>query len=259
MDRAILACHGVAVRFGGVQALADIHFEAAQGEITAIIGPNGAGKTTLLNVVSGMVTPSHGTLTFEGRDITSLPAHKRAWGGMVRTFQNLEIFSNMTVLENVTMGCHGRLSVPAWHSMLRTPRSRRLEDEVCREALTALEFVGMSDLAQATAKDLPFGKQRLLELARALAARPKLLLLDEPAAGLNIAETQLLADLILRIRETYDLSVILVEHDMDLVMNIADLVVVLDSGRCIATGTADEVRLNPLVLEAYLGRMEATA
>jgi ABC-type branched-subunit amino acid transport system ATPase component len=253
MAKAILGCSGVAVRFGGVQALADIHFEAEKGEITAIIGPNGAGKTTLLNVISGMVTPSHGSLTFEGRDITTLPAYKRAWGGMVRTFQNLEIFSNMTVLENVTMGCHGRLSVPAWQSLLRTSRSRRLEDEVRREALDALEFVGMSDLAQATAKDLPFGKQRLLELARALAARPKLLLLDEPAAGLNIAETQLLAELIQRIRDTYNLSVILVEHDMELVMRISDSILVLCFGQTISRGTPGLVQKDPKVIAAYLG------
>ena len=154
MASPVLSTAGVSVRFGGVHALADVNFEAVRGEITAIIGPNGAGKTTLLNVISGMVPPSHGLITFDGRDITAAPAHERARAGMVRTFQNLEIFSNMTVLENVTMGCHGRLSVPAWHSMLRTPRSRRLEDEVRREALAALEFVGMADMAEATAKDL---------------------------------------------------------------------------------------------------------
>ncbi len=249
----VLQASSVSVRFGGVQALADVHFAAEGGAITAIIGPNGAGKTTLLNVISGMVQADSGSLLFAGRDITGLPAHERDRAGMVRTFQNLEIFSNMTVLENVTLGCHGRLSIPAWHSLLRTPRSRRLEEEIRAEALEALHFVGMADLAGDTAKDLPFGKQRLLELARALAARPRLLLLDEPAAGLNIAETQALAELIRRIRDTYQLSVILVEHDMELVMGISDAILVLCFGETISRGTPAQVQKDSRVVAAYLG------
>lgn len=253
MSSDVLTCAGLSVRFGGVQALSEVCFAAVQGEITAIIGPNGAGKTTLLNGISGMIPLTEGTLSFAGDDITNLPAHRRCVKGMVRTFQNLEIFTNMTVLENVMLGCHGRMGVPVWHSLLRTARSRRVEACIRREAEQALEVVGLSGLAGTKACDLAFGKQRLVELARALAARPRLLLLDEPAAGLNIAETQALAELVVRIRKDYALSVILVEHDMDLVMGISDAVMVLCFGQAISRGTPAQVQKDPAVIVAYLG------
>lgn len=252
----IMSCSDVSVRFGGVQALKSVTCDAFEGQITAIIGPNGAGKTTLLNVMSGMVMPTGGTLTFSGTEITATPAHLRSRQGMIRTFQNLEIFPNMTVLENVMTGCHARLRIPAWQSLFRLPQACRVEREIRREAEEALEFVGLTGLNDHPAGDLAFGKQRLLELARALAARPKLLLLDEPAAGLNIAETQSLAELIVKIRATYNLSVILVEHDMELVMGISDAILVLCFGELISQGTAAQVQKDPKVIAAYLGEDE---
>ena len=253
MTAALLDVTAATVRFGGVHALTDADFAIAPGTVTALIGPNGAGKTTLLNAITGMAPLTSGAVLLGGADITGLPPHKRAEAGVVRTFQNLEVFTSMSVLENVMAGRHAltRYSVAA--SLLRTPGFRRAERE-CREAaLDCLEFVGLADLADAPAGDLPYGKQRLLEMARALAASPKLLLLDEPAAGLNSKETAELGVLIRAIRDRRGVAVGLVEHDMELVMSVSDYLTVLHFGHPLAAGTPEEIQANPEVIKAYLG------
>jgi branched-chain amino acid transport system ATP-binding protein len=249
----LLAASGVTVRFGGVHALTEADFLIPRGSVAALIGPNGAGKTTMLGAITGMVPVSHGSISLDGRDISPLPSHRRAAAGVVRTFQNLEVFTSMTVLENVMTGRHALTRYSTLGSLLRTPGFRRAE-RICRErALEKLEFVGLADDRDTPAGELPYGRQRLLEMARALAAEPKLLLLDEPAAGLNTRETAVLGQCIRDVRDKLHVTVGLVEHDMDLVMDISDTVTVLNFGQPLATGTPDEIQANPEVVRAYLG------
>ncbi|MBG0776674.1 MAG: ABC transporter ATP-binding protein [Desulfovibrionaceae bacterium] len=253
----MLACTGLEVRFGGVVALDGVDFPVARGSITALIGPNGAGKTTLLNAVTGLVRVAGGAITLNGADITALPPHRRAAAGVVRTFQNLETFSNMSVLENVMTGAHRVIRYPLAHALFKTPLYFRRE-RACRDhAMAQLDFVGLAHLADAPATELAYGSLRLMEIARALAAQPELLLLDEPAAGLNMKETRTLGAIIRRIRDERGVTVALVEHDMDLIMDISDAITVLNFGRELAHGTPAEIQRNPAVVAAYLGEDEA--
>lgn len=252
-ERTVLRCQGLCVRFGGVMALADVDFQVAEGLVAALIGPNGAGKTTLLNVVSGLVGSSSGTVELLGRDMTSLPAWVRAEAGVVRTFQNLEVFTTMSVLENVMTGAHRVVKYGVLGALFKTPEYFRGERRCRALAEEKLEFVGLQGLGRLPAADLPYGRQRLLELARALAAQPRVLLLDEPAAGLNTRETQALAALIRRIRDELGITVVIVEHDMELIMGVSDAVTVLNFGQVIASGTPQEIQRNPEVVAAYLG------
>ncbi len=252
----LLDVSNVTVRFGGIHALTEADFAIAQGSVTALIGPNGAGKTTMLNAITGMVPVAGGSITLDGRDVTALPPHKRAAAGVVRTFQNLEVFTTLSVLENVMTGRHALTRYPIASSLLRTPGFRRAERRCRQAALEKLAFVGLADRQNIPAGELPYGKQRLLELARALAAEPKLLLLDEPAAGLNTKETAALGELIRNIRDQLHVTVGLVEHDMDLVMNVSDHITVLHFGQPLASGTPEQIQGNADVVKAYLGEDE---
>ncbi len=254
----MLRLEDVGKNFGGLPALQDVTFGVPAGRLTALIGPNGAGKSTLINCITGVMAPTTGSIGFQGRDIAGLPAHKVTRLGIHRTFQNLRLFPRLSVLDNVLTGltCEGGSSM--FMAMLRLPYLRHRERRLRLKALEAMDQFGLADKRNWPAGVLAYGDKKRVELARAIVGKPKLLLLDEPVAGLNAEETAAVGEQLRNLRRAGH-TILLVEHDMDLVMNIADLVVVLDSGRCIATGTADEVRRNPLVLEAYLGRMEATA
>ena len=248
----MLEVNGITQVFGGVTALDDVSFSITKGDITGVIGPNGAGKTTLFNIVTGIYTQTAGRVLLESRDISGLPPEKLVRLGMVRTFQNIELFGQMSVLENVMVGLHTKSSSGLLSCSLKMPWSMKEERCIREGAMKWLDFTGITELADVTAANLPFGKGRLLEIARALASEPRIILMDEPAAGLNSQETLMLASLIKRISDL-GITVVLVEHDMELVMDICDRIVVLNLGRKLAEGTPREIQENPEVVAAYLG------
>jgi branched-chain amino acid transport system ATP-binding protein len=249
----LLAVHGVAICFGGIVALDGVSFDLPQGQLLGLIGPNGAGKTTLFNCLSRLYTPASGDIQFEGRSLLDVPPHCIAAIGISRTFQNLALFGRMSVLDNVRVGGHRQTRGNMLSDALRLPGAVRCDAALTDAAWRLLDYFELRAVAATPVSELPFGMQKRVELARALAAAPKLLLLDEPAGGLNHHEVVELGRLIKRIRDERNMTVLLVEHHMHLVMSICDRIVVLDFGRKIAEGTPDEVRANPEVVRAYLG------
>ncbi len=258
MSQAQLRVSALTKTFGGFNAVDNVSFDIAKGQVHSIIGPNGAGKTTLLNMLTGVYQPTRGTVELDGQDITGLAPHTLAARGLARTFQNLQIFFNMSAIENVMVGRHLHECAGWFAAMLRFPRLSAGERESRRESAELMRFVGLGDYIDADAGAMPYGALKRLEIARALASKPKILLLDEPAAGLNATETQDIDALITKLAKA-DITVVLVEHDMHLVMGVSDQIVVLDYGRKLCEGTAQVVRNDPRVIEAYLGSEEFVA
>ena len=253
----LLRVEGLSKEFGGVHAIEDLSFAINPGTIHSIIGPNGAGKTTLFNLITGVYTPSKGRILLDDHDITARPVYELAARGMSRTFQNLQVFFNMTALENVMVGHHLHCDRRLLPSLLRFPGLVKRDRRCAEFCLELMEFVGVARWRDTPAASMPYGALKRLEVARALAAKPKLLLLDEPAAGLNATESREIDEVIKKIADQ-GVTVVLVEHDMKMVMGISDHVLVLDYGRKLAEGTPAQVRANPLVVEAYLGAAHAS-
>jgi branched-chain amino acid transport system ATP-binding protein len=253
----ILRIESLAKAFGGIQALYNVTFAVESGSIHAVIGPNGAGKTTLFNVITGAYAPEEGRVIYENTEIQGKKVHEVVAQGIARTFQNVELFGSMTVLENVLVGRHVRMGCGFWGAIGRWPRVVREEREARDHARELLQLVGLESVANHRSTDLPFGWQRFLEIARALATQPSLLLLDEPASGLNAVETQQLGELLEKIR-SQGITLLLVEHDMDLTMSISDTIVVLHQGQKLAEGTPRQIQANEAVISAYLGSDQET-
>ena len=253
----ILECIDLGISFGGLKAVDNFNIALGRTEIAGLIGPNGAGKTTIFNLLTKVYQPTHGTILLDGKDIAYMTTEQVNRAGIARTFQNIRLFHNQTVIDNVLIGLHNEMHYTMAESVLRLPRYWKAEKIARERALEYLSLFHLEEHAEELAGSLPYGAQRRLEIARALATNPSLLLLDEPAAGMNPSETAELMENIVRIRDTFQIAILLIEHDMNLVMNICEGIAVLNFGRIIAKGSPDDIRSNPAVVEAYLGRKGA--
>ena len=253
MSKNILETQGIGIQFGGLKAVNNVNFTAGEGEITALIGPNGAGKTTLFNLIAGFYAPTAGKVFFKGEDITSLKPYQRTRIGLARTFQNIKLFADMSVMDNALVGQHCRMTYDPISAMLSLPNKHKQERASRKEVMEMLDFMGLADVAEEKAGSLSYGKQKNLEIARAMATRPELLLLDEPASGLNTQELDQLSQRVLAMRDR-GITVVLIEHKMDVVMTISHKVMVLNFGETIAFGPPEAVSADPHVIEAYLGK-----